>query len=692
MLKKLLLTSVALLSIANVAFGYDIYDVQNSTNVSVHYGATKVANISDGTFETDTVFQNVTFDPDNYEVVFTQIITNTYTGLTRAYELTPLWFDGTDVSLSNWNIDGIAGKETPVSFLEETTSFVEDGKVTNKKLYDQYCKLITEAATQIAKKAGSGKGSTGYVYKGDELLAQGIDEEDDGSEIDPLLYYACAKNSKKQFTTICQIYSLDASITIKDVYENGKTSYQVKSIPSGFLSSNAYSLTIPFSVTNIADDAFVNASGLRTITSATGLYPAETYGDNTYLFKEEDGKRTLIFATRTASNVKAHSIDLEDNVTKIDANALKYHYNLTMYSTKIAGWAKADANGNIVVNTNSGANIVDDGTVKTAYGNAKYLKVSGNIDQAEFAKVVSQTWGYQYVEFVSGVNIKENLDLEKAISSLNTKNKTSWKSADHNTIYFFANTNDHTISGKNMVDGTAGGTCANFVLDEVEDQFYNPYKFKAIKAKLNRSIGGNYSTVAFPFAVTGGLANDFRFCQLADYNENTNVFTFAVGQTIGAYVPNIIKSINGNSTPLPTFSGVDIEETGETLISTKTAVVNATFVAAMGTSTLSDNGDTYYYGFSSNQVMKANNVKIKTFRAYLTGPADSYNNNKAAASLRVVDFGGNELEYIEGEATGLDNIINNDTENTIYNLNGERIENIKNNGIYVVNGKKVIIK
>ena len=68
---------------------------------------------------------------------------------------------------------------------------------------------------------------------------------------------------------------------------------------------------------------------------------------------------------------------------------------------------------------------------------------------------------------------------------------------------------------------------------------------------------------------------------------------------------------------------------------------------------------------------------IKPFRAYFT--------TTSSASELILDFGG---------TTGIDSLTPSPSpkgEGSVYNLNGQRVAN-PSKGLYIVNGKKVVIK
>ena len=71
--------------------------------------------------------------------------------------------------------------------------------------------------------------------------------------------------------------------------------------------------------------------------------------------------------------------------------------------------------------------------------------------------------------------------------------------------------------------------------------------------------------------------------------------------------------------------------------------------------------------------------KVKTGTAYLAVPTSEANNAKGFA--------------FDGETTGIENVnMAANQSKTIYNLNGQRVSNMSQAGLYIVNGKKVVIR
>lgn len=92
--------------------------------------------------------------------------------------------------------------------------------------------------------------------------------------------------------------------------------------------------------------------------------------------------------------------------------------------------------------------------------------------------------------------------------------------------------------------------------------------------------------------------------------------------------------------------------------------------------------DNYIAGTGLGFYLGAENggaFKVKAGTAYLAVPTSETNNAKGFA--------------FDGETTGIENVnVAANQSKTIYNLNGQRVSNMSQAGLYIVNGKKVVIR
>ena len=203
---------------------------------------------------------------------------------------------------------------------------------------------------------------------------------------------------------------------------------------------------------------------------------------------------------------------------------------------------------------------------------------------------------------------------------------------------------------------------------------YTPVAATGVDVVLTRSItADNWSTIVLPFSmtaeqVTTTFGEGTKIAGISSYSDK-KLSTEAI-TSITANVPCFIKVPTDFSTA--TISGVTIQTgTPEKEISG-----NFKLVGTYSSATIA-NGDFF---LKDNQLYKSTGKsKIKPFRAYFTGvPAD--------ANAR--------LTFYDDEATtGVQELKNSRTEElkSYYDLQGRHVAQ-PTKGLYIVNGKKVIIK
>jgi hypothetical protein len=197
---------------------------------------------------------------------------------------------------------------------------------------------------------------------------------------------------------------------------------------------------------------------------------------------------------------------------------------------------------------------------------------------------------------------------------------------------------------------------------------------------LNRTFSaGKWNTIALPFDLSDAETKDAfgSDVQVAKFTETPNVegyndsevsFDIAPDAAITANEPVLLKTSTEETTF--TFKGKTIKA-GEA----KIEGVNFDFVGTYAASTTIAEKD---YFISNNQLWRSTgNTTIKGTRAYLKGKT---------ADARIAEF-----SIGENETTGISTIATQKANNAAYDMQGRRVETLKK-GVYVVNGKKVVVK
>ena len=221
-------------------------------------------------------------------------------------------------------------------------------------------------------------------------------------------------------------------------------------------------------------------------------------------------------------------------------------------------------------------------------------------------------------------------------------------------------------------------------LDENSED--NTSVFEDVKGKLfnitmNRKLSAmQWNTFCVPFDISEQQINKMwgyatMIVQLSDVNNGILHFTSVYN--IKAGVPYLVKPERTVTTPHFMYSN-------DSVVNLEPGVVEFDNVKYDGNFSPYEwsVGDEYYYGVSSNALIKAKEttVPLKGMRGYFTIPQGM----KAAI-------------YIDGVITGISNVTEKATygESGIHNLQGLYLGkdvNVLAPGIYIINGKKQIVK
>ena len=247
-------------------------------------------------------------------------------------------------------------------------------------------------------------------------------------------------------------------------------------------------------------------------------------------------------------------------------------------------------------------------------------------------------------------------------------------------IVFLPASNDDNLA-KNIV---IAGVCNDLQLNDAVD-FEIPSDFTAVKASLSRDFTsdlGKNCTVCVPFALDDTQAAELgTFYTLSAHSENTiTMESVDATEANKAYMFKPAKE---------TFSAemVDVKKADPV----RTTVSSLSFLGTYQKITgLNSTADFVYYCFMKDGPQAGKFVKITSdvivnpFRAYMELPA-----SKSLARVLDLNFG-------EGGATGIGSLTPNPSpigEGNVgfYDLQGRRVLYPKK-GLYILNGKKVIIK
>lgn len=212
-----------------------------------------------------------------------------------------------------------------------------------------------------------------------------------------------------------------------------------------------------------------------------------------------------------------------------------------------------------------------------------------------------------------------------------------------------------------------------------ENADYTPESV-AGKVTLKRTLSTEkWNTFVVPFQITNEELKDAfgDDVEVAEYSEEANgeistvSFNKMTTPAITANKPVLLKPSTISETNTYVFEDRTIS-TSEA----KAGGVNFDFVGTYKASIKIEEGN---YFISDNKLWKAeaNKTTIKGTRAYLKAKS---------AEARIAEF-----SIGESETTGISTIATQKANNAAYDMQGRRVETLKK-GVYVVNGKKVVVK
>jgi hypothetical protein len=361
---------------------------------------------------------------------------------------------------------------------------------------------------------------------------------------------------------------------------------------------------------------------------------------------------------------------------------------------------------------------------------------------AKLASVMSDTFGLDMTNTNSLlVPVTQNNKVYEvsyyALSSKNTKQTkylnvrngslvgTTKPTLAANEFLIIESENTNTdITEQNVIElASAGYVCNNCYLTDASE-FYSPVKFVAAKLNYTRTFSADvWSSLVLPFDANTTVLNKIGVSRVNEFGsfDNGNV-TFVAASEIKAYQPYIIKTVSSGAV----FANIEnavFEKSPSTDLHNLGS--NGYFYGNLSTRqtvpVLSNNGVYRVYGFNSkNQMARGSETAyFSTFRCYLLAKESEFTSSSANSKVRV-QFLDKYGDVIDSDATtdvdivksnnisvvGGNNeiIVNSDKEQSVsvYTTNGNLVqvadiaegENVisVNPGMYIVNGKKVIVK
>lgn len=294
------------------------------------------------------------------------------------------------------------------------------------------------------------------------------------------------------------------------------------------------------------------------------------------------------------------------------------------------------------------------GSINTAGG---IVTVLGGNDLSDINTALTNT--------VSVVNLEKATGLSSAaISTTNNPN-----------LLIYAKSASQVSNTKNVI---ANGTCSSLELQKSTTAFIVPTAFTATNAKYTVAsaelAGGSFATLMIPFEASTLAGTAYALDQdinLIDGNiRGTSVSTIAANSPV---LVTADGDYSGSNVTVPAVAAGATYTNGE-LVGTYTAISAPTSSYVLQNHTSGEGVAFYLVGNTTKPTMNP-------FRAYIKPQA-----NNVRALQFLFDYDTDGINGIEKKRHG-------ENENSVYDLSGRKMQNRKlPKGIYIVNGKRVIIK
>ncbi len=218
------------------------------------------------------------------------------------------------------------------------------------------------------------------------------------------------------------------------------------------------------------------------------------------------------------------------------------------------------------------------------------------------------------------------------------------------------------------------------VIDEATANTFETYSGKV---KLNYTVYDGWNTIALPFMVSdlSVFGTGAKVYSLTGYNNGSLQLTSAT--SMASATPYVLYVETATTEPI-VFNNVSIYSATAAEADCNTTKNGATFQGTYKPIEAGSMNITWYGVTGEGKIMKAGSgASIKAMHAYFTLPEGDEAKTIAYDGIVAGD---------DGTATAINALINGNSQGELYDLSGRRVEGNVKAGIYVRNGKKIVIK
>lgn len=439
----------------------------------------------------------------------------------------------------------------------------------------------------------------------------------------------------------------------------------ITTIKEGAFCSTLTSVTIPSTVTKIEAGAFKNCTNLQVITLRSG----STYKliDNMLINQNHN----IIVVTKNVPK----NISFQDYVSQVGA-----------YISKVYDYAFKNVTG-VTVSSNKDFNVDE---TKQGTGNTFIMPdvdlhreanvITGNVTRENFSKLAFNAgWCYD----LRDAKILEPLDADFFAEHV-----------PHNCLLFFGEVNNsgNMVAGDNIVwaEKTTGGKTvyrSNHVIMYDDAPYHNDIaEVECVQADMYRTYKSRqWATIYVPIDFTGITSNTW-VGDFDKYDPTTKSLHFKVVENVTHNRPYVL--FNNLEIDVPVLGKPNVTLFMSTEDAQPVTWNNMVFTGDYDEWKVTTQTNIYGYTSSGKFAHATTGATFKPFRAWFVDNNTYSNGNELHAIFE--DEEGNEINL--GSASGIEEIDEPEFEGGIYNLNGTKVNDMKNPGLYIQNGKIIIIK
>lgn len=275
-----------------------------------------------------------------------------------------------------------------------------------------------------------------------------------------------------------------------------------------------------------------------------------------------------------------------------------------------------------------------------------------------------------------------SVDLTEAVSVAESGVLTT---GNPNTLIYLSE--DASLANENNV--VCGDECENLVLTDAY-AFSTPMAFDAVKATYTRTLPNTmWNALYLPFEVSVGALSDYDVASFSSLNlnaDNSMSMTVELTDGVEANTPYIIRAKNDGALALSIEQSDVIVEAESNTLSLENGSKKASITGVYAETVASDIAGAYAISGGAFKRAASDEQVLKSFRFYLMLTENG--NPIQYAALKTISI---NVTGAEGTTSIDDGLLNGNSETIVYDLHGRRVSN-PGEGVYIVNGEKVVVK